>query len=992
MAGFDEDASTAYKVKKWGINEGSEHITTGYSLRGRCSFKKAVGGLKESLVKGDVNDIDGIKFRVLDTRKNGVALDIEIEMIAKGDKGIALVKLYGPYERKAKKDNVVMITKSKQSDSKFVTILAEQIIKPLITGFLDGETTVMVKVKDLKKSVSIKEKLANRYKCPHCDKRSHSKPGLKGHITKMHVVKSKTTGKTDLGKSSVEHSGKEMTEEEQEQVISKEANKVVDQILNDILCLDDEEDLIDVTDVTLEEESIAKETEETKEYSEACDVCDEKISANKKYIVIRNMAKHKAECHGKSCCNCDFKAKTLQEMRRHTRDLHGETTSSTSPPTKRKRRENDDKEDAASEGMEVEDNNDVSALSNQLEEMDIDVSNNELEEETLNERSKRMDERIMKKEKQIAEEESKRLKNNQEKEDKKAFEKLLKVDKAKNEQKLKKQKSKDKRKKLNKRNNESVNKESKAACAVPNLKSVPQGCRHLVNEGDVVYVVPGDGACCPNCAAAFFFHDEVFGPKLRMRMNQFFVKHWKTKYQSICPCSQETPFVRMTSEGEVSYNDPEELFKYLLSENKKTYSMWSDCVDLVVIADLYQVDIKVITIRSQSDKNPTVNWIYADKNMEKFAELKNVKQNDMVLLHEEDSHYNLIISKDSDLARLGSLSFRFNVGPMIKESEDISEVNDIDENVDENDPIDLKKELKKCREEKKLLQSKYLNCEKELRNKTEEVETLKSELKDLKEIVHLEKLLKEENEDITESKEKTNNKSSDEELLVQMKRGGLKRKSPQVEACKSSQANVKNISKVRERQYNCNDCDFQGTKEIELNKHINLKHRVPGQFIDQKIKCRNCGDIFTTKWNLMTHRKKMHMNTVAFCRNKTEGNCDYSDDMCWWNHNVEMQNGDQVKCYVCNKTFERKTEMMKHRKKEHSEVVMPCRKFQNNECRFQDDSCWFIHVTESEDIAEDAYKTTEENMETESGFQKDIQNPKPPLRTHQKTKKNSEKI
>ena len=64
--------------------------------------------------------------------KNGVALDIEIEMIAKGDKGIALVKLYGPYERKAKKDNVVMITKSKQSESKFVTILAEQIIKPLI--------------------------------------------------------------------------------------------------------------------------------------------------------------------------------------------------------------------------------------------------------------------------------------------------------------------------------------------------------------------------------------------------------------------------------------------------------------------------------------------------------------------------------------------------------------------------------------------------------------------------------------------------------------------------------------------------------------------------------------------------------------------------------------------------------------------------------------------------------------------------------------------
>ena len=120
MAGLDEDVSTAYKVKKWGIDEGGEHITTGYSLRGRCSLKKAVEGLKNILVKGDSQDVEGIKFRVLDTRKNGIALDIEIEMVAQGDKGIAMVKLYGPYEKKDNKDNVVMITKSKQSESKLV--------------------------------------------------------------------------------------------------------------------------------------------------------------------------------------------------------------------------------------------------------------------------------------------------------------------------------------------------------------------------------------------------------------------------------------------------------------------------------------------------------------------------------------------------------------------------------------------------------------------------------------------------------------------------------------------------------------------------------------------------------------------------------------------------------------------------------------------------------------------------------------------------------
>ena len=74
---------------------------------------------------------------------------------------------------------------------------------------------------------------------------------------------------------------------------------------------------------------------------------------------------------------------------------------------------------------------------------------------------------------------------------------------------MKKQKSKDTRKKLNKRKRESVTKECEVTFKVPNLKSVPHGCLHLVNEGDVVYVVPGDGACCPNCAAAFLFQDEV---------------------------------------------------------------------------------------------------------------------------------------------------------------------------------------------------------------------------------------------------------------------------------------------------------------------------------------------------------------------------------------------------------------------------------------------------------------------------------------------------
>ena len=91
---------------------------------------------------------------------------------------------------------------------------------------------------------------------------------------------------------------------------------------------------------------------------------------------------------------------------------------------------------------------------------------------------------------------------------------------------------------------------------------------------------------------------------------------------------------------------------------------------MVIIADMYQVIIKIVTTKGSKDSNPSVNWIHPDKDMEKFAELRNVELNNLVLLHEFDSHFNLIISKDSELAKNGSLSYRFNVGPMMKQNND----------------------------------------------------------------------------------------------------------------------------------------------------------------------------------------------------------------------------------------------------------------------------------------------------------------------------------
>ena len=101
--------------------------------------------------------------------------------------------------------------------------------------------------------------------------------------------------------------------------------------------------------------------------------------------------------------------------------------------------------------------------------------------------------------------------------------------------------------------------------------------------------------------------------------------------------------------------------------------MWSDSEDLAIIADMFQLKIKVITSKGEDDQKPTENWIFPDKEMKQFAELKDVELKNMILFHKNDSHFDLIIDKNDDLATMGSLSHRFNVGPMLEGNEAIEE-------------------------------------------------------------------------------------------------------------------------------------------------------------------------------------------------------------------------------------------------------------------------------------------------------------------------------
>ena len=167
--------------------------------------------------------------------------------------------------------------------------------------------------------------------------------------------------------------------------------------------------------------------------------------------------------------------------------------------------------------------------------------------------------------------------------------------------------------------------------------------------------------------------------------------------------------------------------------------------------------------------------------------------------------------------------------------------------------------------------------------------------------------------------------------------------------------------------------------KIQLQKHINLKHTKKGFVSGGIIKCRNCEEEFRDKRNLMMRRKSFHSATVAVCRNYLEKNCSFTADACWWNHQ-ERENASGVMCFICSEVFETRSEMMKHRKTNHANIVQQCSKFVEGNCQFQEKFCWFKHFEEIHEENDDGMEE-EEEVENQSVFQNARKNPKHPLRT-----------
>ena len=114
-------------------------------------------------------------------------------------------------------------------------------------------------------------------------------------------------------------------------------------------------------------------------------------------------------------------------------------------------------------------------------------------------------------------------------------------------------------------------------------------------------------------------------------------------------------------------------------------------------------------------------------------------------------------------------------------------------------------------------------------------------------------------------------------------------------------------------QWNCDNCDFQGSTRAILLKPLQER---PSSKQAPEARIR-------TSWyprsyhDLMSHRKEVHPSN-QICRYYIKGECNFSADECWYAHkdqtNISQEISSSKECFVYKNSFPTKYDLMEHKK------------------------------------------------------------------------------
>ena len=607
------------------------------------------------------------------------------------------------------------------------------------------------------------------------------------------------------------------------------------------------------------------------------------------------------------------------------------------------------------------------------------------EEEDMIERSKNMDKKILEKRKNEDYEEMLRQKELIERKREDEIKSELENKRRKHE------KEKDKKKREN----------EKQSSLPSNVKELPTCVKSLYPDS-LQFCVPGDGACCLNCVAAWILLDVARGPQLARDLNTHLAE-----YRPYYINKLSFPLTITIAGGErIVYDEGEEndFFDMLVTSPEACF-MWRGSADVIGLTNFTNMKIEIAIYNQDTNTVEEIQKYEPDLKFPWKSEDANAPRNnnypDMKLLNYKNTHFDLIVQKGHPL--LGHVPVESPAQDAEKSkgagAVEVQEKEVRRDNIQVTEPgktnfpcayCDKKfsvdntcyEHIKSEHKEKYicLLENKLKESESQVCKLSEEVEKIKIENKELKTIRKSRNPATKEFLGDNYDEEDEIELDSERELL-QSKQRGFRRAGPQVQShpvfschvcgfqftdqsnldthlkkhndstkvCNKCGKSFKNevdldFHKIYEHseisQWNCMQCSFQANSKDLLKTHINFKHTK--DTAKEVLDCDKCKRQFRSTWHLRNHTRDDHGKEEE-CNFYKDNRCKFGNT-CWKLHS-EQVGPKTFMCYSCKETFININELMTHRKKKHIEMVKPCDPKQGT-CRFEKEpeKCWFKHT------------------------------------------------
>ena len=433
-----------------------------------------------------------------------------------------------------------------------------------------------------------------------------------------------------------------------------------------------------------------------------------------------------------------------------------------------------------------------------------------------------------------------------------------------------------------------------------------------INEYCIWSAAP-DGACGSTCTAIHCHKDKKLGRYVRRNINEYLSEFWpffKSYFQF--PLEVKVGLNNKKFENEVTFLE-------FLKNDSQSGLMWMDHFGLQIVSNMYQISVHILTTGVIGLKEPRARWTHLEPDT-RLSSFSTVHKGlpDMWLLHVDETHFDLLIRKDSDSPDVGSIVEMENTED-VTEKENIDEITQeeaygpgymgwkIDDKGVQSGDMDYKKELADLKNTMNMMQIEFAEMKKDFQKvDKKEISKLKNEIKEIKESF---------TQCIDDLKTETI-KRNEAETLVKVLKDTIEAKKVLEEkrGCdnilEEKQEEKKHVATIEVKEAVEMEIDdineYESSNwELQRKQKQNNKKRTRSVMESKSFDCEICTKKFKTKVDIEKHKTE-HMSSEC---NTSERSFNTEDLVVG---HRESKRDSLLKCDICEERFSKKEELWSH--------------------------------------------------------------------------------